>query len=154
MFPCLSAQCSSVAEYQDYGRQPEKKRHLRACVPVRLARVYTPKLHLGGEVYRWVYALCRIRLQKHLRRHQQHVAAGGALQASYKKRARAHLSLSLFLSLPATICAVLCPPLLSEAHPGPPHRSRGPRCLSQFARAEPPPSLFNRRGHWCSFSGV
>ena len=47
MFPCLCAQGSSVAEYQDYGRQPVEKRHLRACVPVRLARVYTPKLHLN-----------------------------------------------------------------------------------------------------------
>ena len=33
-----------------------KKRHLRACVPVRFARVHTPKLHLrggGGVVRVW-----------------------------------------------------------------------------------------------------
>ena len=47
MFPCLRAQGSSVAEYQDYGRQSVEKRHLRACVPVRLARAYTPKLHFN-----------------------------------------------------------------------------------------------------------
>ena len=37
-----------LAECQDYGRQPVEKRLLCACVPVRLARVHTPKLHLGG----------------------------------------------------------------------------------------------------------
>ena len=41
MFPCLCAQGSSIAEYLDF------RRHLRACVPVRLARVHTPKLHLN-----------------------------------------------------------------------------------------------------------
>ena len=39
-----------ISKEQDYGRQPVEKRHLRACVPVRLARVYTPKLHLMGWV--------------------------------------------------------------------------------------------------------
>ena len=44
---CLCAQGSSIAEYLDYSRSC-KKRHLRACVPVRFARVHTPKLHLRG----------------------------------------------------------------------------------------------------------
>ena len=44
---CLCAQGSSIAEYLDYSRSC-KKRHLRACVPVRFARVHTPKLHLTG----------------------------------------------------------------------------------------------------------
>ena len=44
MFPCLCAQGSSIAEYSLVAG---KKRHLRACVPVRLARVHTPKLHLN-----------------------------------------------------------------------------------------------------------
>ena len=43
---CLCAQGSSIAEYLDYSRSC-KKRHLRACVPVRFARVHTPKLHLN-----------------------------------------------------------------------------------------------------------
>ena len=47
MFPCLRAQGSSVAKYQDYSRLPVEKRHLRACMPARFARVYTPKLHLN-----------------------------------------------------------------------------------------------------------
>ena len=45
---CLCAQGSSIAEYLDYSRSC-KKRHLRACVPVRFARVHTPKLHLRGQ---------------------------------------------------------------------------------------------------------
>ena len=44
---CLCAQGSSIAEYLDYSRSC-KKRHLRACVPVRFARVHTPKFHLRG----------------------------------------------------------------------------------------------------------
>ena len=48
MFPRLCAQGSSIAEYLDYSRLPVEKMHLRACVPVRLARVYTHKLHLRG----------------------------------------------------------------------------------------------------------
>ena len=46
MFPCLCAQGSSIAEYSLVA---VKRRHLRACVPVRLARVHTPKLHLRGR---------------------------------------------------------------------------------------------------------
>ena len=45
MFPCLCAQGSSIAEYSLVA---VKRGHLRACVPVRLARVHTPKLHLRG----------------------------------------------------------------------------------------------------------
>ena len=45
----VCASGSSVAEYPDYSRVPAEKRHLRACVRVRLARGYTPKLHLKGR---------------------------------------------------------------------------------------------------------
>ena len=39
----------SVSACSRIWTQPDscKKRHLRACVPVRLARVHTPKLHLN-----------------------------------------------------------------------------------------------------------
>ena len=38
--------CTYHLHVSDYSRSC-KKRHLRACVPVRFARVHTPKLHLN-----------------------------------------------------------------------------------------------------------
>ena len=47
MFPCLCAQGSSIAEYLDFSRIAVKRDTWVLVVPVRLARVHTPKLHLN-----------------------------------------------------------------------------------------------------------
>ena len=47
MYPCLLLKV--LAEYELQLCACSEKRLLCACVPVRLAKGYTPRLHLGGE---------------------------------------------------------------------------------------------------------